>query len=160
MGAYLFSLIFVCINSTFCYACLVFLVWCHHLNWWLSVVQYEKAAASLKNNDPPIILAKIDANEESNKALAGEYEVRGFPTLKIIRNGGANIQDYKGPREADGIVEYLKKQAGPASVEIKSSEEAGSLIDDKKVFIVCAWLQKWVLFYCFPVFVLFSWDFY
>ncbi|GLJ44401.1 hypothetical protein SUGI_0931050 [Cryptomeria japonica] len=108
--------------------------WCGHCK--RLAPEYEKAAASLKDNDPPIILAKIDANEESNKALAGEYEVRGFPTLKIIRNGGANIQDYKGPREADGIVEYLKKQAGPASVEIKSSEEAGSLIDDKKVFIV------------------------
>lgn len=78
----------------------------------------------------------MDANEESNKALASKYEVNGFPTIKIFKNGGKNIQDYRGPREADGIVEYLKKQAGPPSVEIKSTEDAGKIISDKKVFIV------------------------
>jgi len=108
--------------------------WCGHCK--RLAPEYEKAAASLKNHDPPIVLAKVDANEETNKALASEYDVKGFPTLKIIRKGGASVQDYKGPREADGIVKYLKKQAGPASVEIKSSEEATSLIGDKKVFIV------------------------
>lgn len=108
--------------------------WCGHCK--RLAPEYEKAAASLKNHDPPIVLAKVDANEETNKALASEYDVKGFPTLKIIRKGGSSVQEYKGPRDADGIVEYLKKQAGPASVEIKSSEEATSLIGDKKVFIV------------------------
>ncbi|KAJ0973168.1 hypothetical protein J5N97_021127 [Dioscorea zingiberensis] len=68
--------------------------------------------------------------------LASKYEVKGFPTLKILRNEGKNIQDYKGPRDADGIVEHLKKQVGPASAEIKSSEDASNLISEKKVFIV------------------------
>ncbi|MBA0837475.1 hypothetical protein Goarm_009630, partial [Gossypium armourianum] len=90
----------------------------------------------LSKHDPPILLAKVDANEESNKDLANEYEVRGFPTLKILRNGGKNVQEYKGPREADGIVEYLKKQSGPASAEIKSAEDASSFIDEKKLVIV------------------------
>lgn len=81
-------------------------------------------------------MAKVDANEEANKELATEYQIQGFPTLKIIRNGGKNVQDYNGPREADGIVEYLKKQAGPASTEIKSAEDASSVIDEKKIFIV------------------------
>ncbi|MBA0596063.1 hypothetical protein Gorai_012905, partial [Gossypium raimondii] len=90
----------------------------------------------LSKHDPPILLAKVDANEESNKDLASEYEVRGFPTLKILRNGGKNVQEYKGPREADGIVEYLKKQSGPASAEMKSAEDASSFIDEKKIVIV------------------------
>ena len=100
--------------------------------------EYEKIAVSLLYIYiyPPIILAKVDANEKSYKALAGDYGVRGFPTLKVIWKGGANIQDYNHPHEADGIVEYLKKQSGPTSVEIKSAEEASSLIGDKKVFIV------------------------
>nr|CAD1844423.1 unnamed protein product [Ananas comosus var. bracteatus] len=45
---------------------------------------------------------------------------RSYPTLKILRDGGKHIQDYKGSRNADGFVEYLKKQADPASAEIKS----------------------------------------
>lgn len=90
----------------------------------------------LSENDPPIALAKIDCNENVNKEIASKYEVRGFPTLKIFRNGGEDIQEYKGPREADGIVEYLSKQVGPASTEIKSTEDVDKVIVDKKISIV------------------------
>lgn len=108
--------------------------WCGHCK--KLAPEYEKAATILSSHDPPVLLAKVDANEEKNKALAREYQIRGFPTLKIIRNGGTIIQDYKGPREADGIVTYLKKQSGPASMEIKSMEDAGKLIDDNKIAVV------------------------
>ncbi|KAI3972151.1 hypothetical protein MKW92_028954 [Papaver armeniacum] len=108
--------------------------WCGHCK--SLAPEYEKAAALLSSHDPPIVLAKIDANEESNKALATEFNVGGFPTLKIARNGGKDITDYKGPRVADGIVEYLKKQVGPASPAINSVEDASSLISDNKVFVV------------------------
>eukprot|EP00262_Sarcandra_glabra_P000353 TRINITY_DN1040_c2_g1_i1.p1 TRINITY_DN1040_c2_g1~~TRINITY_DN1040_c2_g1_i1.p1 ORF type:complete len:508 (-),score=103.52 TRINITY_DN1040_c2_g1_i1:494-1981(-) len=108
--------------------------WCGHCK--NLAPEYEKAASVLSKHDPPVILAKVDANEEVNKELASEFEVKGFPTLKILRNGGKGIQEYKGPRDADGIVEYLKKQSGPASAEIKSGEDAGNLIDEKKVFVV------------------------
>ena len=99
-------------------------------------LQYEKAASILSSHDPPVVLAKIDANEEKNKDLASQYDVRGYPTIKILRNGGKNVQEYKGPREADGIVDYLKKQSGPASTEIKSADEATAFIGENKVAIV------------------------
>ncbi|XP_030487791.2 protein disulfide-isomerase-like isoform X2 [Cannabis sativa] len=35
-----------------------------------------------------------------------------------------------------GIVEYLKKQSGPASAEIKTVEDASGIIEDKKIVIV------------------------
>lgn len=99
-------------------------------------MQYEKAASVLSSHVPPLVLAKVDASEETNRELATQFEIKGFPTLKILRNGGKSVQEYKGPREADGIIEYLKKQSGPASVEIKSAEEASNLIGDKKIVIV------------------------
>ncbi|XVF36934.1 hypothetical protein REPUB_Repub19eG0101800 [Reevesia pubescens] len=108
--------------------------WCGHCK--NLAPEYEKAASILSKHDPPIFLAKVDANEEANKDLANQYEVKGYPTLKILRNGGKNAQEYQGPREADGIVDYLKKQSGPASAEIKSAEDASNLIDDKKIVVV------------------------
>lgn len=90
----------------------------------------------MSSHDPPVVLAKVDASDEKNKALAQEFEIQGFPTIKILRNGGKNAQEYKGPRDADGIVDYLKKQSGPASLEIKSAEDASGLIDDKKIVVV------------------------
>ena len=92
----------------------------------------------MSSHDPPIVLAKLDANEDSNRELASKYEVKGFPTLKILRNGGKSVQDYKGPRDAEGIVEYLKKQSGPPSTEIKSVEDATAVVGEQKVAIVSA----------------------
>ncbi|KAL2503582.1 Protein disulfide isomerase-like 1-1 [Abeliophyllum distichum] len=108
--------------------------WCGHCK--KLAPEYEKAAAILSKNDPPVVLAKVDANEEKNKPLASEFEIQGFPTLKILRYGGSVVQEYKGPREADGIVTYLKKQSGPASNEIKSPEDATTVIDDSKILVV------------------------
>jgi len=108
--------------------------WCGHCQ--RLAPEYEKAASILASNDPPVVLAKVDANEEKNRELASKYDVSGFPTLKIIKNQGASVQEYKGPREAEGIVEYLKKQVGPASVEIKTADEAAKLTEGKKVFII------------------------
>ncbi|CAA7013418.1 unnamed protein product [Microthlaspi erraticum] len=108
--------------------------WCGHCK--SLAPEYEKAASELSSHSPPLVLAKIDASEESNKGIANEYKIQGFPTIKILRNGGKSVQDYNGPREADGIVSYVKKQSGPASAEIKSAADAAEVVGDKDVVAV------------------------
>ena len=74
-------------------------------------------------------LAKVDATTSANKELAEAAGVRGYPTLKMYRgHTTAGAQDYNGPREADGIVSFLTKQAGPASVKLASAEAAAALV--------------------------------
>lgn len=60
--------------------------------------QYAKAAKRMKENDPPVPFAKVDATEE--KDLGTRYEVKGYPTLKVFRKGEAH--DYDGPRDEEG----------------------------------------------------------
>eukprot|EP00897_Mesotaenium_endlicherianum_P008617 jgi/Mesen1/7784/ME000408S06890 len=101
--------------------------WCGHCK--SLAPEYEKAAKALKDSGSDIVLAKVNADEEKNKALASKYGVQGFPTLKIFRKD-APPQDYNGPREADGIVAYVKKQAGPASLELTSAEVAKAFFEE------------------------------
>ncbi|KAL8485638.1 hypothetical protein ACS0TY_027794 [Phlomoides rotata] len=108
--------------------------WCGHCK--KLAPEYEKAASALSAIDPSVVLAKVDASEEQNKVISREFEVKGFPTLKILRYGGSVVQEYKGPRDADGIITYLKKQSGPASIEIKSPEDASVIIDEYKILVV------------------------
>lgn len=108
--------------------------WCGHCK--QLAPEYKKAASVLSKNDPPMVLAKVDAYDERNKALKDKYQVHGYPTIKIIKNGGRDVRDYGGPRDANGIVEYLKRQVGPASIEIRSVEEAANSIGDKGVVLV------------------------
>ncbi|KAJ9693005.1 hypothetical protein PVL29_011920 [Vitis rotundifolia] len=69
--------------------------------------EYEKAASILNSHDLPNILAKVDANDEANKELPSEFEIRGFQLFKILRNGGKSIEEYKGPREASADSGHL-----------------------------------------------------
>lgn len=44
--------------------------------------EYEKAATDLKG---VAAIAKINADEEQNRPIGGQYGIRGFPTLKLFR---------------------------------------------------------------------------
>ncbi|KAJ6774216.1 PROTEIN DISULFIDE-ISOMERASE [Salix purpurea] len=108
--------------------------WCGHCQ--NLAPEYEKAASILSSSDHQIVLAKVNADENVNQAISEKFEVQGFPTIKILRKGGTSVSEYKGPHDADGIVEYLKKLTGPASAELKSADDATSFIGDNKVVIV------------------------
>lgn len=43
--------------------------------------------------------------------MCKQYGVEGYPTLKVFRKGTPT--NYNGPREADGIIAYMRKQALP-----------------------------------------------
>ncbi|VAH47940.1 hypothetical protein VPH35_029459 [Triticum aestivum] len=103
--------------------------WCGHCK--ELAPEYEKAASMLRKRDPPVVLAKVDAYDESNKELKDKYKVHGYPAIKIIRKGGSDLSAYGGPRDAEGIVEYLTRQVGPASLEIRSAVDASRSIGDK-----------------------------
>lgn len=108
--------------------------WCGHCK--KLTPEYAKAATELKSHDPPIVLAKVDVNDEKNKPLASTYGIKGFPTLKIFKKGGTVISEYKGPREAAGIVAHLKHLVGPPSVEITSAEQAEEIVKKSQLTVV------------------------
>ncbi|CAK5023302.1 unnamed protein product [Meloidogyne enterolobii] len=101
--------------------------WCGHCK--KLAPEYEKAAIRLKAHGIP--LAKVDATIE--KKLAELYDVKGFPTLKIFRN--ARRFDYDGPRDADGIVNYMIEQSKPA-VKFLNHSSADKFISKDDVTIV------------------------
>uniref|UniRef100_A0A915KPJ9 Protein disulfide-isomerase n=1 Tax=Romanomermis culicivorax TaxID=13658 RepID=A0A915KPJ9_ROMCU len=97
--------------------------WCGHCK--ALKPEYEKAATTLSNDDTPVPLAKVDCDAE--KALCQKYDVSGYPTLKIFRDGQFS-KAFEGPRQADGIVKYMRGQAGPSSVELKTEKDAEKML--------------------------------
>jgi len=98
--------------------------WCGHCK--KLKPEFEKAAGDLLANDPPVSLVKVDCTE-GGKDTCNRFEVKGYPTLKIFKSGELS-SDYNGPREAGGIVKFMKSQVGPASKELKSVAEADKLL--------------------------------
>lgn len=105
--------------------------WCGHCK--RLAPEYEIAATELKANDPPVALVKVDCTVETK--VCGKYGVNGYPTLKIFK-GGEMSSDYNGPREADGIVKYMRTKAGPVSKELNSVEEAEKFLSNKDHSVV------------------------
>ncbi|XP_012697964.1 protein disulfide-isomerase A3 [Clupea harengus] len=105
-----------------------FAPWCGHCK--RLAPEFEAAATRLKGI---VSLGKVDCTVSST--VCGKYGVSGYPTLKIFRDGEESGA-YDGPRTADGIVSHLKKQAGPASVEIKTEADFDKYTKDRDASVV------------------------
>lgn len=112
--------------------------WCGHCK--RLKPEYAKAAELLKNNDPPIALAKVDCTE-GGKESCNKYSVSGYPTLKIFKNGEVS-QDYNGPREAAGIAKYMRSQVGPASKYFQQPEELKAFLSVNEPAIIGLFEEK------------------
>ncbi|XP_073337370.1 protein disulfide isomerase family A, member 8 isoform X2 [Pagrus major] len=102
--------------------------WCGHCK--KLAPEFEKAATRLKGT---VQLAKVDCTAHSE--TCSRFGVSGYPTLKIFRNG-RDSAPYDGPRSADGIYQYMKKQTGPDSVHLKTDEDLHTFINHYDASII------------------------
>ncbi|XP_059904138.1 protein disulfide-isomerase isoform X1 [Gadus macrocephalus] len=107
--------------------------WCGHCK--ALVPEYAKAAGMLKAEGSAIRLGKVDATEETE--LAQEYGVRGYPTIKFFKGGDKEApKEYSAGRQADDIVNWLKKRTGPAVTSLTEVTEAEAMIANNEVAII------------------------
>lgn len=94
--------------------------WCGHCK--NLAPEWEAAASELKGS---VKLGAVDATVASS--LAQQYGVKGYPTIKLFPAGpkSGKAQDYNGPREANGIVQYALKSLEEAGVPPTISQITG-----------------------------------
>ncbi|XP_076157581.1 protein disulfide isomerase family A, member 8 [Alosa pseudoharengus] len=102
--------------------------WCGHCK--KLAPDFELAASRLKGI---VALAKVDCT--SNTDTCSRFGVTGYPTLKIFRSGEESSA-YDGPRTADGMVKYMKKNAGPNSYSLSTEELLDAFIDNFDASVV------------------------
>ncbi|XP_050206842.1 protein disulfide-isomerase like 2-2-like [Mercurialis annua] len=129
-----------------------FAPWCGHCKALTPI--WEKAAATLKG---VATVAALDA--DAHQALAQEYGIKGFPTIKVFASGKPPV-DYQGARDAKSISAFVLKQirvllkerldgkstggsseksersAASASVELNSSNFDDLVVKSKELWIV------------------------
>lgn len=104
--------------------------WCGHCK--SLAPEYAKAAKALKENDPPIRIAKVDATAQTK--LAERFSIQGFPTLKFFKGDASASKEYDGGRTSEDIQKWVVKKSGPAvriietSVELKALQEANDVV--------------------------------
>ncbi|XP_059186921.1 protein disulfide-isomerase A2 isoform X2 [Centropristis striata] len=107
--------------------------WCGHCKRLEPV--YAEAAGKLKKEEGSLRLAKVDATEE--KELGDEFDVGGFPTLKLFVKGDRKQPvDFTGKRTAEGIIQWMKRRAGPGAPLLLSADSAAQFIHSHNISVV------------------------
>jgi protein disulfide-isomerase A6 len=103
-----------------------FAPWCGHCK--NLAPEWEEAAKQLKGS---VKLGAVDATV--HQGLAQKYGVQGYPTIKLFSAGKKKkAQDYQGPREAAGIVQYALETLDRAGVPPSITEiTSKSVFNDK-----------------------------
>ena len=77
--------------------------WCGHCK--ALAPEYAKAATNLKGM---VLFGAVNCDEDKNRPLCGQFQVQGFPTIKVFPHGRDRKQrngpkDYQGQRTAAGL---------------------------------------------------------
>ncbi|CAN9503564.1 unnamed protein product [Ophioblennius macclurei] len=102
--------------------------WCGHCK--KLAPEFEKAASRLKGS---VQLAKVDCTDHTE--TCARFGVTGYPTLKIFRFG-RDSAPYDGPRTAEGIHQFMRKQTGPDSVHLKTKDDLKNFVDNYEASVV------------------------
>ena len=81
--------------------------WCGHCKQLLP--KYEEAAKKLKEKNPKLVLAKMDATENEVESV----HITGFPTIKFYPGNKKDKAplDFNGARTTEGIINFIKSNA-------------------------------------------------
>ncbi|GIL79329.1 hypothetical protein Vretimale_16524 [Volvox reticuliferus] len=105
--------------------------WCGHCK--SLKPHYASAATSLKTAAPDVVIAKVDATVE--ESLGSKFGIQGYPSLKWFVDGEL-AEDYNGPRDAAGIVGWVKKKTGPPAETVNEVDKLTELEGENDVVVV------------------------
>lgn len=98
--------------------------WCGHCQ--AMAEDFKSAATALKGK---AVLAEVDATKEEE--LAKNYNVEGFPTLKLF-SSGEEVADYQGNRDKESMVKFVERARLPAFDTVKDKATFDAFIDANK----------------------------
>ncbi|NXW72645.1 PDIA2 isomerase, partial [Hirundo rustica] len=107
--------------------------WCGHCQ--RLAPSFAQAAAELRNESSPARLGKVDATAQT--ALATEFGITSYPTLKLFRDGNrTHPLAYTGRMDSQGIVRWMRRRAGPSATLLQDPDTIAAFIDSQDLVVV------------------------
>ncbi|NXM72110.1 PDIA2 isomerase, partial [Serilophus lunatus] len=107
--------------------------WCGHCQ--QLAPAFAQAAAELRNESSPAQLGKVDATAQT--ALANEFGITSYPTLKLFRDGNrTHPLAYTGRMDTQGIVRWMQRRAGPSATLLHDTDTAAAFVDSQDLVVV------------------------
>ncbi|XP_017923157.1 protein disulfide-isomerase A2 [Manacus vitellinus] len=107
--------------------------WCGHCQ--QLAPAYTRAATELRNESSPARLGKVDAMAQT--ALANEFNITSYPTLKLFRNGNrTHPLPYTGLMDTRGIVRWMQRRAGPSATLLHDTDTANAFASSEDLVVI------------------------
>ncbi|NWW53748.1 PDIA2 isomerase, partial [Pedionomus torquatus] len=107
--------------------------WCGHCQ--RLAPAFAQAAAMLMDESSPARLGKVDATAQT--ALANEFGITSYPTLKLFRDGNrTHPLAYTGRMDAKGIVSWMQRRAGPSAMLLQDPDTATTFIGSQDLVVI------------------------
>lgn len=96
---------------------------------------FVKTAKKMADEDPPVVLAEVDCTSATGTKICSKYNVRGYPSLKLFKQGSP-YKDYEGQRMTKDLTEWLKKHAKEYSKRFTSFTDLNHEISRAEAAVV------------------------
>ncbi|NXD94539.1 PDIA2 isomerase, partial [Chaetorhynchus papuensis] len=107
--------------------------WCGHCQ--RLAPAFAQAATELRNESSPARLGKVDATAQT--ALATEFGITSYPTLKLFRDGNrTHPLAYTGRMDSQGIVRWMQRRAGPSATLLQDTDTAAAFVNSQDLVVV------------------------
>ncbi|KAG0242697.1 hypothetical protein B0O80DRAFT_462260 [Mortierella sp. GBAus27b] len=109
--------------------------WCGHCK---NLTPHYKSAA--KNLHGIVKLGAIDCDDDKNRPVCSQYDIKGFPTIKVFppnrtgKKGPKSFNDYNGERSAKAIVDHLVRLI-PNDIQLVTSNPTSEKIINVQEFV-------------------------
>ncbi|KAK8798829.1 hypothetical protein WA158_007913 [Blastocystis sp. Blastoise] len=107
--------------------------WCGHCK--ALAPEWIKAATAMKGK---VHFAEVDATV--NTDLAGEYQIQGYPTIKVFKGGRKDeqsVSDYSSERTAAALVDFASKLYADYDFEVKNPIEVIEVHNQETFDSIC-----------------------
>ena len=89
--------------------------------------EFTAAASSLS---PLVPFIAIDCDADQNKQLCGQYDVKGFPTIKGFPRGGKGApREYQGERKRGALVDFAKALVPDRVKKLRAEGNVGKVLN-------------------------------
>ncbi|KAI6241296.1 Thioredoxin [Aphelenchoides fujianensis] len=95
---------------------------------------FEEASEQFKDAHGKVLFASVDCDRQP--AIAQQYKVSKYPTLKLFRFGQLVKKEYRGQRSVEALKEFVVKQIESTVVHVNELDQLESKFDAKKRNVV------------------------
>ncbi|XP_028967068.1 thioredoxin domain-containing protein 5 [Galendromus occidentalis] len=106
-----------------------FAPWCGHCK--NLAPTWEDLAASYAESTG-VTIASVDCTE--HKAVCSRFEIKGYPTLLFLQNGGKTVEKYQGSRTIEDLTKFVDKLVKEEAKHEEENPEAAPLLLTEDTF--------------------------